>query len=66
MVSVVFIFATIFVETWLYIIKQTKANKKLELERKKWEKSQSLKAEYTLKTGMKFKENPKSGTKIKK
>jgi hypothetical protein len=29
MVSVVFIFATIFVETWLYIIKQTKANKKL-------------------------------------
>ena len=55
MVSVVFIFVTIFVETWLYIIKQTKVNKKLELERKKWEKSQSLKAEYTLKTGMKFK-----------
>lgn len=30
MVSVVFIFATIFVETWLYIIKQSKANMKLQ------------------------------------
>ena len=35
MVSIVFIFATIFVETWLYIIKQGKVNRNLAEDRKK-------------------------------
>jgi len=65
-VSVIFIFTTIFIETWLYMIKQSKANLKIKQDRKKWQKDQQLKAEYSVKSKKGYRTELSPKEKIKK